>query len=907
MALGPARAEPELVLEATRQLALLVQGGTETAAGAGVDLGGGFTSVRVAGAHGDRRDAVLAALRFLGVEGAHRLGERAAVLVALFGLSVTKRVGAAAHAAVREQRWAALQLASATSDLLGPEQLERVLELRAPESVGPFPRGAASTLAGHLSTVLGGYSRPRRLNLVISLWDHVCALVQQQQRRRRLATSQVREDRIHRLRDRYRTHFDEPMLRVLCWDVGASPTVAAAARWHPPAGWAANELGRLLQDAIAAIALLRFAKAMSDEGLEAATRTHRHELVAADFLSEEERSSAAHRSVGVYSHPARPGCYVHQLARVLSPDRTLTARTETYVKTRTAMARNYAVVVLETATGLVSDLDGRPLHSPCTNDLPWKCGELDAWRTAVGFSRTPETWEQPPLADVHAEVPVEPLARRVAEDPASREVPHDLLWLGDLADALAPFYGNDHADVQPDSSGPLVDYRTRSSRRERASLPLVVARVAQLVMFGATPPQRCVGWEELATGVGTDAVVAEASTGVFPVPPELADVDTQIAGLSVELARDPRQLADWSAYMGNCIGTMWYADEARRGLCVLAALRSPVDNHIIANVDIRRHTGGWHVHELRARFNNNVASVLEEQVKRWVESIPPVVPIGPDPLPVPPPVRTRGGAVRRSALSRFPTELVRSLIVATEQELNAEPVGPAIRAYAALAGVLDRPVRADVSEPETVIFALKRAGALAGPLRAALDAGVDAESLWRASGVRPLAAAVAKLDTGLRQRYRLQLLIDGSELPRTLGALVRRPEIAPAHALDVVGRSLRAAIGELATDDLLVRSVARNPVADLVCALIIAITCASKSTEDGTVPLTAPGKFLVPGFPVSDLSDQDGPWQRSMASATELGAPVELFWERVADHGLLAPALLLGRGGWAGLWRRAHR
>lgn len=905
MVLGPACAEPELVLEATRQLALLVQGGSETAAGAGVDLGGGFTSVRVAGAHGDRRDAVLAALRFLGAEGAHRLGERTSVLVALFGLSVTKRVGAAAHAAVREQRWAALQLASATSDLLGPEQLERVLELRAPESVDPFPCGAASTLAGHLSAVLEGYSRPRRLKLVISLWDHVCAMLDQQRRRQRLAASQVREDRIPRLRERHRSHFDEPMLSMLRWEVGASPTMAAAARWRPPATWPANELGRLLQDAIAATALLRFARAVSDEGLAVAARTHRHELVAADFLGEEERSSAAHRSAGVYSHPARPGCYVHQLARVLSPEKPLTGKTETYVRTRTAMARNYAVVVLETVTEVVSDLDERPLRGSW-NDLPWKSGELAAWRAAVGFPRASETWEQPPLADAHTDVPAEPLARRVAVDPASREFPHDLLWLGDLADALAPFYGNDHALVEPDSSGPVVDYRTCSPRRERASLPLVVARVAQLVMFGATPPSRCGSWEELAAGVSADALIAEASTGVFPIPPELADVDAQIAGLSVELGRDPRQLADWSAYMGNCIGTSWYADEARRGLCVLVALRSPVDNHIVANVDIRRHTGGWHVHELRARFNNTVAGALEEQVKQWVGSIPPVAPLAPDPLPAMPPVRTRGGAARQSA-GRFPSELVRALTVATEQELSAEPVRSAISAYRALAGVLGRPVRADVSEPEAMIFALKRVGALEGPLRAALEAGAAAESLWRASGVRPLAAAVAKLDPELRQHYQLQLLVGGSELPRTLRALVRRPEIAPAYALDVVARSVRAAIGELATDDVLARSVARNPVADLVCALIIAVTCASRSTEDDSVRLTEPGKLLVPGFPVSDLSDQDGPWQRSMASATELGASVEVFWERVADHGLLAPAPLLGRGGWAGLWHRAHR
>ncbi|GAA1844926.1 hypothetical protein [Actinomadura bangladeshensis] len=104
--------------------------GGVVAAGAGVDLGAGFRSARLDGAHGDQRDAVLAALRVVGVDGAHRLGQRAGFLVALFGPSVTRRVGAAAARAVEEERWAALHLASAASDVLGPEQLERVLERR---------------------------------------------------------------------------------------------------------------------------------------------------------------------------------------------------------------------------------------------------------------------------------------------------------------------------------------------------------------------------------------------------------------------------------------------------------------------------------------------------------------------------------------------------------------------------------------------------------------------------------------------------------------------------------------------------------------------------------------------------------------------------------------------------------
>jgi len=68
-----------------------------------------------------------------------------------------------------------------------------------------------------------------------------------------------------------------------------------------------------------------------------------------------------------------------------------------------------------------------------------------------------------------------------------------------------------------------------------------------------------------------------------------------------------------------------------------------------------------------------------------------------------------------------------------------------------------------------------------------------------------------------------------------------------------------------------------------------------------------PGTTAVPGFPATDLLDGDGPWQRALPAAAELGAPVRSFDARLAEHGLLAPAALLGRGGWPALWQRAHR
>jgi hypothetical protein len=898
VAVGPADATPEAVREATEQLTLLVNGGTETAAGAGVDLGDGFVSARLAGAPGDRRDAVLAALQFFGTGGAHRLGDRTAVLVALFGLAATKRVGAAANTAMVEERWAAVRLASSASDLLGPEQLERVLELQAPDGIDPFPRGTASTLADHLSRVLARYPRPRRLTLVVSLWDHVCAGILDRQRFARLVASQTRIDRLDRLRERHRTHLDAGIVQQVTWSIGRNPTVAAAARWRPPPSWAAGDLRNLLHDAIAATALLRFAKTMSADGLETAMRRHHDELVAADAcLTDAERTAASRRPEGAYRHPARPGRYVHDL---LHPGRRFTAKVEAYVKERVAMARNYGVVVLDTVTELFDDRTAPPLHNCWDTCKPWHVPRLRQWRAATGFHRSPDTWEQPPLADAHPDGPKDTLAQRIAGggDPVAAEAPHDLLWFADLADALAPFSGHETATVRYERPMPDVDHNPPApppdpSRPHADSVPLAAAGVAQLVAFGATPPPRCGRWAELVEAVTADAVVTEASVGTFPMPPGMADVDGQIVPgteLTVELGRDPRKLAEWSGYMGNCIGQSWYAEDAERGDCVLMALRT--DGRIVANLDIRGRAGGWRVNELLARFNEPVDPALAEHVTRWVGTLTPREPV-PGPTTPEPPVRTRGGAPRGT---RLPTALVRALTAEVAGTLAT--VTAARRVYAVLASNLGK--HADF-EPEAAVIALKRLGPAqyVELLRTSLATGQSAAALWRASGVRPLATAVARLESD-----RVAALAEDAPLPRTLRALVRRPEFAPAYAMAVVARATRTAMGALRDDEALTRSVARRPTPELVCALVIATTC--DSTVD-TVRLTTPGTTTVPGYPATDVLDEHGPWQQALPAAADLGAPVATFETAVAERGLHAPATLLGKGGWPALWSRAHR
>ncbi|MCK2244489.1 MULTISPECIES: hypothetical protein [unclassified Crossiella] len=919
VAIGPAEAGPEQVREACRQLVLLVGKGTEAVAAAGVDLGGGFTSARLAGARGDRRDAVLAALRVLGADGADRLGDRSARLVALFGPSATKRVGAAAHTAVAEERWAALGLAAAASDLLGPEQLERLLELRAPDGIDPFPRGAAATLAGHLSLALSGYPQPRRLALILSLWEQVCARLLHRQRLTRLAATQTKADRIEKLRTRHQDFFDGAILRQAGYSLGNRMTLAAAARWRPPSWWATWEITWLLHDAIAATALLRFARTVSDEGLAAAIEQHRGELLAADaILDEDTRSKAARRREGDYSHPARPGCYLHQVLQSLEPGRAITPKTENAVRTRIAMARNYGEVVLDAVTEHLPTFERQYLHHCWNHQQRWQAGHLRRWRAAAGFTRAPGSWEQPPLEDAHAEELTQPLAQRLAAnpdaDPVTVEEPHDLLWYADLADALAPFAGHESATAVPGESMPELSYAGPPDQEQPSadSVPLAAAEVAQLVAFGAKPPPRCRSWTELAEGVSAAAVIAEASVGAFPIPAEVSTVDKQIvpgAELVVELGREPRQLAAWSGYMGNCIGDTWYAEVARRGQCVLMALRHPVQGHIVANLDIRRHTGGWHVHELRARFNDDLDESLAAHIKNWVTALPVPAPPEPEPLEPVAPARARGGGARRNAATRLPADLTRDLTAEVERELASTPVAAARRTYVTLARGLGRAGHPADFEPEAAVIALKRLSPAehVDLLRTALANGLGATALWHATRVRPLTTAVGRLDPAQREYDRVATLTGGGPLPRSLRALVRRAAITPAHAMDEVARAVRAAIGALAHDEALGRSVARRPAPELVCALAIATTCATPSTMDGVLRVTEPKKATVPGFPAGDLFDEDGPWQRALAAAAELGAPVQVFADRIAEHGLLIPAALLGKGGWPALWQRAHR
>jgi hypothetical protein len=880
---GPAGAGGSSVEAALEGLAALVAAGGAVAAGAGVDVGHGFRSARLAGAPGDRRDAVLAALRVLEMHGTQRLGDRAGVLVALFGPRATKPVGAAAMAAVRDGRWGALRLACAASDLLGPEQLETVLALSAPAGFDPMSNGTASVLAGHLAAVLGPLSGPRRLSLLLDLWRQVCAEGERGQRRERLRAARGRHDRFEELLVRHRHFVDDQLLRQVRADVYGEPTLAEAARWVPRTWHCQGWLRHAMHDALCATVLVRTAIAVADHGMAGGLARCWKLIAAAPFLMSNQNAAPAARPVpGLIGVPARPGCYLRDLDRRLAPGGPIDRATSQFVAQRLARARDYALVARDALLSLVGDLEDR--RAEIGDD--WHCPHLRRWRWIAGYSptRPPAGWDQPPFSGQERSL-AERLRAEPDTDPSTVETPGDLLWYADLADALARLNGHEAALVEHGGFVPTVDVEPprpapQPLRPRLDSVPLAVAGAAQLVGLGAEVPPRARGWAELVDGLLAATVVAEALTGGFPVPAPLAARDGATVpgtGVRLELAHEPHRLAEWAAYMGNCIAGDHYLRAAAEGGRVLAALRDP-DGRIVANAELAPHgTGrGWHIVELQARFNAPPDPDIAAHLRAWLAGVPSAVPARVH-APVRPHSRGRVGARRRSRVLRDVGEPLDAL---AGQALRAPATVEALAVLGGTAGVV----------------ALRRAGA--SGLDDAVRGAADLAALWRATAVRPLANALAALDPALRQRCgNLDLLLADTPLPGAPRRLARLPEVASARSIELVARRLRAAIGRLAGPEL-GPAVAQHADTAMLCALVLA---ASTRDDPSTMPLTAPGSVAVPGFPESSLDDEAGPWRRAWPDAMELGAGPR------PPASLRVPAAWLGPGGWPALWSRAAR
>lgn len=954
--LGPEDADEERVRAARDELNTLVAAGGVVIAGAGVDLGYGFVSARLSGASGDRRDAVLAAMRVLGTDGAERLGDRAATLVALFGVTATKPVGAAAESAIQAQAWAALRLASAAADLLGPEQLERVLALRSPEGVDPIPSGAPSELAANLRQVLERYSGRRRLELILDLWEQVCDRQVRVQRQERLLGRQD-PSVLDGLRERYRRHDDELETEYvrhgLAYGEQASPS--RLARFVPTWGnfWR-FAVSKLVEDAIAATVLLRVAMAVEEWGVDAGIERLRTQLEAASAMVTKSAVKAALRPVdGLSALPARPICHIRELDRRIRQRTPRDAGFERAVRERLATALPYAIVVHEAC----EEMFCRTLPND-TLPLVWEFDVLKDWRTVAGYTdvRPPSHWRQRPVVRGGN---VSSLADRLEQDPAASEDASDLLWYADLADAIAQLRGLPAAEIEhtpgdfhfnANQTAPEPD--TLTPRPD--SIPLAVAGTAQLLSWGAEAPARCRSWVELLTALMAGGAIAEALTSEFEVPEAMLAEDGQtLSGTTarLEIARNARRLAEWSDYMGNCIAGPWYQDAAREGRSVLVALRDG-EGRLLVNAELRTTSAGWRVNEIRGRFNEDPDPVLSKAFRQWVssrqwtdEETTADDPVSAEP-PTPPvrrrpassPLRDIGPRLRelsRESFSHNHTDLAVLTALAEGDHANRTAAGRGGAASPDAPGrrgdVVRNPprrggaaphLREDPDAPDPTaaglggdadpkaLTALRRATAdeLTRLCVEALEARrVTLPALWSATAARPMAAAVAALNPAARERYpRLHQLTEDAPLAsKSLRLLVKDPDLAPSRSMDIVALRLRRALGRLALDGnpTLSRALLRDPHIDLLCPLILAITCAvPKSTP--TVAITGPREVTVPGFPASSLADEAGPWQRAWPAATEIGFDRERFWDQIADTGLLAPAAWI-TSGWPTLWQRA--
>jgi hypothetical protein len=904
VALGPAEATSEEIGHAVAELEHLVKAGGVVAAGAGVDLGDGFRSARLEGARGDQRDAVLAALRVLGVDGAHRLGERTGFLVALFGPAVTKRVGAAAAAAIGEGRWAALHLASAASDTLGPEQLERVLALTAPEGVAPD--GPPSALARHLKQVLEPVAAPRRLDLVLDLWARVLEHHADSARRVRRRRSQSRRDGVQALRERRKLDDDEHILSWLTANRSRrEPSLADAARWVPPDRYWYVVLDHLVEDALAATALLRTAVAVADHGLEEGLKRSEPLIGGVGHWTSDPPRRSVRKVRGMTQRPARPGAYVRALDRRMAADRPRDAKFAAYVQARLSSARDYALLVIESVEDVLDESFGAR-----DNVLrAWAAQDLASWREGAGYTdvRPPAEWGGIPPWSTPILDGREPLYNRLAAagpgKAAEEEVVGDLLWYAELVDALAQVYGHDAARPTPGIGAPWFDHDPPPHEAEPLAPRLdaitpAVSGAAQLVALGGVPPKGARTWRAFTEGLLAGTAITEALTGDFDVPAPLAALDgTPVpgTGLRVRVARSARMLAEWADHMGNCIAGPDYSEDARAGRSALMGLYDK-DGVLVVNAEIyplRPATKGWRVTEIAARFNDAPDQRTETAFRDWIATVATVAAQdAEEPAPVDdgPPVRP----VRRRPR---PVDDAGPALGALARQAWADEVGAhVLGTLAALAG----------TSPDAAVTRLRRLGPdrLAGACRHALDTGaVDLDRLWAATAVRPLRTAVDALDPALRDR--LAPLFGEPPLPRSLRRLVRLPEIADAHALDAAARAVRGAIGRLAGDPLVARALADRTTEPMLCALTVTTVCRAPAIE--RTPVAPPGVLAVPGYPATGLGDEDGPWQRALPYARELGADTGVFDREIAEHGLWVPTSWLGAGGWTALWSRAHR
>jgi hypothetical protein len=922
VAVGPRSAGAKAVTAVLAALDELVTRAGAVVAGADIDLGAGFRSARIDGGAGDRRDGVLAALTVPGL--IERLGERSSVLVALFGATATKPLGAAAQAAVDEGRWPALRLAVAASDVLGPEKLVELVRLRAPASVDPFPQGLPSLVGRHLTQLLSPFPGHRRLKLLMDLWDQVCADGLERQRRDRLRASQGRQDRMDDLLRRYWQYEEDELRDRLQAERGFNLTFTQIALWQPSTGYWLTRATRVIRDVFAATVLARVAVTAADHGVDKAIEAHRAEIEAAVAdLSSHEASSSARVIPGLTGLPARPGSYLRDIHRRAGHSRNRSSQDRTYELSRLVHARDYGRLMLQTVHSLVLQINGVDRGDLRDNLAAWAQQPLTVWRDRVGFlsPNRLQTWEQRPLLtpdDAEARLLRERLEAQPDEPAAAVEMIGDLFWYAELADALAQLNGYPAAIVHPGWEVPAAEIDAEAPKEPLVpsvqSVVLAAAGATQLVELGGQIPRRCRTWSELVAGLLETASVSEALTGAFPVSPEITAADASLlpgTQVRIEVARNGRQLADWSDYMGNCIASPHYADRATAARSALLALRAP-DGTIAANVELKPTGHGWRINEIRARFNQDPDPQLVIKTRDWLNTLA---------RPISEPAEPAHALRERSVRARPPSSarLVRDLGARLQPTVVEETGRPeTIRAGQIMAEVSRWMSRnpAPHTEPEAALTALRRAGisTLVRAVEQSLGPNGDLglTNLWNATADRPLQRAVAALRPA--ESERLQALLFDLPLPGSLRPLARLPHIAPARTRHLVALRLRRAIGVLTGQDSaeLAEALNTNPDSGLIRAAALAITSRGGipldrprlpgPAEGAVTAVSSPRRVHLPGYPASSLNDDL--WQGAWPDAVELGGTPETFWDHVAAHGLLVPTSWIPHS-WPVLWARA--
>ena len=915
---GPPDARKADVDRARREARRLLKEGGPLAVAAGIDCGAGFRTAVLEGGEESRRDAVLAAVELLGVDQLDRVGERGAVLVALFGPRATRRVGKAAMDVLARGQCSSLRLAVAASDLLNPEQLEDVLALAAPAGTEPVPREHNMlALADQLQALLGPSAPRRRLALIRSLWDDVVrwqtsATVRARARRRRVSQARLAACQ------RDVRHSDDEWWRLQAQRiVGLRPTAAQMLAWTPdPATcWAA--VARGFQEAVAATTILRIALAAEDQPVETAVLDRLDQLAYAATCHSQgvpDRAATLHRFRG-RGCPASDRAGQLACAALLASDPGLLARfvevdgarldrrnVNAFLGERLRDACELAHAVYDSSFALLDILQRASVDVPGTPALA-------EWRGLAGYgpARDPRTWNYRWLGAYDRTGLMERLARAGdAADPAKAELLDDGLWFIDLADALAAWYGHERANtdyvnidiIDVDPPAPPAD--PRSPLLE--SIPLAVAGAAQLVAIGATPPPRRSAWGEFADGLVQQGETLGLSDE-FEVAEEVAAWDGRplpATDLVLEVARTPQRLAEWGNWMGNCIAE--YADTAKERFALLAA-KEPAGK-LVANISIMRGGRRWRIDQALARFNEQLPEDVRAAIGGWVESLP--VPSATTPAGVGrAPGAGRGGRRGRRPSARERLGRATAALGGAVGELEGAAPPHVLLPIAVELGWSGDD--GDWLSPFVAIARPRRAGPLAAATARALADGASLAEVWHATGWRPLASAIAGLDGTDVDLGRLA----ATTVPDSLRPALRDPRVWSARVLDLAALRVRVALGELlaAGDARLDEAVVRAPHTGFVTAGVLVVT-AGHHDQRALDWISVDREGVVPGRPRSTLSDPAGPWAAGRAAAAEMGAAPARVDEVLADapgRFLVAPQAWVAARGWSGLWARAHR